>query len=177
MHRHSASACAIGRFQSTVTLNYQQGLTYEASAIVMWCLSENTCALIVFCAPSFPKFFADLRRLGTLYETIGWWMGSHLGSSPTENVSSPLSNDGKPQPAIEFAADRGITAQRQYIPLDSYNDLESFQTDGSFQLNDRSNQNLGSGGVLRTTEFVAQTTHATSADTRHDLIHRQHPWT
>ncbi|KAH9890283.1 hypothetical protein F4778DRAFT_796552 [Xylariomycetidae sp. FL2044] len=174
-------ACAVGRFQSTITLHYHEDLTYEASSSLMWCIAESTCALMIFCAPTFPKAFANLGSSNGFYVSIRSWMGFSSGASSRRHLSAPLSDHHGPgSHAMPGASYRMIREKR--TPR-SFNDLSSFQTIESVQLvvldpytaSPQHPRAPRPGEVIRTTEFSATTGDATS-EVENYVTQRQHPW-
>jgi hypothetical protein len=60
-----AVVSAAGRSYTAFTMDYVGDVLYDVANTNMWILGESTCLIVVFCIPTIPKLFGEIKRRGS----------------------------------------------------------------------------------------------------------------
>lgn len=132
----SAVISAICRLAATIDYLRSPDATYYVSATALWCVAEQTCAILVFCVPIMPKAFKDnkyFRRLlttarsskNTSKDIKDWGSTSQQNRYREIDGGYPLDNMNQGQAAqgrygsdehLQGSADGTAWAQNAHIP-------------------------------------------------------------
>ncbi|KAH7309767.1 hypothetical protein B0I35DRAFT_482510 [Stachybotrys elegans] len=189
-----ALVCAIGLVYAVSTMDYLHDVIYDQGPANLWLLCESTCAMLVFCVPTFPKAFE------------GTWVVTHfvgpMSQFPLSVIRGTKPKMGKRERYSETTGEnnsdrrwhgnpisRALWGSASRLSSPSMTDIERFshENDANSQVRladlEPPARSLGRNGILRTTEIKTEVsdnaTHELVRDKSNGLLgRREHtrPW-
>ncbi|RYP78426.1 hypothetical protein DL771_000611 [Monosporascus sp. 5C6A] len=145
-----ATISAACRLAATVNYLLSPDATYLVSGVALWCIAEQTTAMLVFCIPALPKMFHDSTLLSKIRSSFRTRSGKDEGSSWTADSKHQLPNyrkivdeNGVPLDNLESRAARAFCS------------TEQLQT----PLSDMPKAAIHPEGIIRTTRFETKEEH------------------
>ncbi|RYP81173.1 hypothetical protein DL769_002121 [Monosporascus sp. CRB-8-3] len=156
--------CVAAGFRLSASLQFYKArdTSYTFARVALWCLAEETCAFIVFCAPSIPKAFGHLE-LQELASALRSWAGTSVrklrSSGSSSRGSSRLASRKQSKSSL---SQNGSHYQKMREPVPMSVPVPSVEigskTDGRNPSTTKSSQGGGTdveSAIVRTTQFTA----------------------
>ncbi|RYP18927.1 hypothetical protein DL765_003605 [Monosporascus sp. GIB2] len=168
-----ATISAACRLAATVRYLRSPDSTYFVSGMALWCIAEQTTAILVFCIPALPKMFRDSTLLSKIRSSFRTWSGLSTRRSGKGEGSS-----WTPDPKQQLPNYRKIVDENG-VPLDNLESRAARAFGSAEQLRSPSDDvpkaAVHPEGIIRTTRFEAREEHCEDG-TPADQQTSRFPW-
>ncbi|RYP85595.1 hypothetical protein DL769_000936 [Monosporascus sp. CRB-8-3] len=152
-----ATISAACRLAATVNYLLSPDSTYLVTGMALWCIAEQTTAILVFCIPALPKMFRDAALLSKIRSSFRTWSGLSTRRSGKDEPSSWAADSGHQLPNYRKIVDENG------VPLDNLESRAARAFSSAEQLRaphgDVPKAAVYPEGIIRTTHFETKEEH------------------